>query len=50
MTDYSADGIRGIKDFPSLVEYLRNELDWPLEAEDAEDLAFEYEPEARRSV
>src|SRR5215204_1037261 len=45
MSEYSPAAIQSIRDFESLVDYLRDELDWPLEAEDAEDLAFEYEPE-----
>src|SRR5215216_2455913 len=45
MTDYSPAAIRSIEDFPSLVEYLHEELGWPLETDDVEDVAFEYEPE-----
>ncbi len=37
--------IKTIKTFPSLVKYLREELDWRIEDEDIEDLTFEYEPE-----
>ena len=37
--------LRSIKSFPSLVRYLRDELDWPIESEDVEDLTFEYEAE-----
>ncbi len=37
--------IKSIKTFPSLVKYLREELDWQIEDEDIEDLTFEYEPE-----
>ncbi|MEA3340648.1 MAG: hypothetical protein U9R15_11830, partial [Chloroflexota bacterium] len=36
--------LRGLTDFPSLVAYLRDELNWPIEAEDAEEIAFDYEP------
>src|SRR4051812_18549042 len=36
--------LRGIKTLPSLVAYLRDELDWPIEAGDAEDITFEYSP------
>jgi predicted helicase len=39
------DNLREIKTFPSLVRYLRDELDWPIEADDFEDLTFDYEPE-----
>jgi hypothetical protein len=41
----SLDRLTSIKSFPSLVEYLRDELDWPVETDDVEDLTFEYEPE-----
>ena len=37
--------LRSIKTLPSLIKYLRDELDWPIESEDLEDLTFEYEPE-----
>jgi hypothetical protein len=37
--------VKSIADFPSLVEYLREDLDWPMDVEDVEDLVFEYEPE-----
>jgi len=37
--------LRSIKTFPSLVKYLRDELDWPIEADDFEDLFFEYDAE-----
>lgn len=37
--------LRGIKSFPSLVKYLRDELGWPVESEDFEELTYDYEPE-----
>src|SRR4051812_8203940 len=37
--------LKSIKNFSSLVKYLRDELDWPIESDDVEDLTFEYEPE-----
>ena len=37
--------IKSIKSFPSLIKYLREELDWQIEDEDIEDLTFDYEPE-----
>jgi hypothetical protein len=37
--------LRSLTSFEALVDYLRDELDWPIEAEDAEDVAFEYSPE-----
>ena len=37
--------LRNIKTLPSLIRYLRDELDWPIESDDVEDLTFDYEPE-----
>lgn len=37
--------IRSIKSFPSLVKYLRDDLDWPIDTDDFEDLTFDYEPQ-----
>lgn len=45
MRDRDLDRIKFIADFPTLVEYLKEDLGWQLEAEDVEDLYFEYEPE-----
>ncbi len=45
MSDISPDRVRKIKTFPSLVKFLREELNWKLEEEDIDDLTFEYEPE-----
>ena len=45
MFDTDRERLRAIKTFPSLVKYLRDELDWPIESEDFEDLTFDYEPE-----
>ena len=39
MTDYR-DNLREIKTFPSLVKFLRSELDWPIETDDFEDLTY----------
>lgn len=36
--------LRGLTDFPSLVAYLRDELDWPIEIEDADEVVFDYDP------
>lgn len=33
---------QSIRDFPELVEYLRNELDWPIQTDDFEEMTFEY--------
>ncbi|QTA88179.1 SAM-dependent DNA methylase domain-containing protein [Desulfonema magnum] len=45
MTGIPIERITRIKSFPSLVKFLRDDLYWPLDAEDIEDLTFEYEPE-----
>lgn len=37
--------LRGIRTFPSLVKYLREELDWPIRTDDFDKLTFEYTPE-----
>ena len=37
--------LESIKTFPSLVKYLRDELDWPIDSDDFEDLTFDFSPE-----
>ena len=37
--------LQSIQSFDSLVTYLRDDLDWPLDQIDIEDLTFEYSPE-----
>lgn len=37
--------LRLLTSFEALVDYLRDELDWPIEAEDYDDITFEYEAE-----
>jgi hypothetical protein len=37
--------LRSLTSFPALVDYLRDELDWPIEVEDADDITFDYDPE-----
>lgn len=37
--------LKHIRSFPQLVKYLRDELDWPIETEQFDDLTFEYEPD-----
>ncbi|MBN1139200.1 MAG: hypothetical protein JXM73_21660, partial [Anaerolineae bacterium] len=37
--------LRQLADFAALVEYLRDELEWPIEVENADDLTFEYDAE-----
>ncbi len=43
-TDHRAELAR-IKRFDQLVAYLRDEMDWPIEGADFEDLTFDYTPE-----
>ncbi len=45
MTLDNREQLRAINTFPSLVEYLRDELDWPIDTEDFEGLTFEYSAE-----
>jgi len=45
MPSIHSDRLREIKTFSQLLKYLRDELDWPIESEDVEDLTFDYEPE-----
>jgi len=35
--------LRTLTGFPALVAYLRDELDWPIEIEDADEVAFDYD-------
>jgi hypothetical protein len=37
--------LRSIKSFPSLVKYLRDDLNWPIESEDFEEISFDYTAE-----
>ncbi|MFQ5699639.1 MAG: type ISP restriction/modification enzyme [Myxococcota bacterium] len=37
--------LREIRTFRQLVAYLRDEMDWPIDSEDFEDLTFDYTPE-----
>jgi predicted helicase len=43
-TDHRAE-LAKIRTFPSLVRYLRDEMDWPIQADDFDELTFEYSPE-----
>ena len=45
MAIHDADRLREARTFPSLVKYLRDELDWPIESDDFDDLTFDWEPE-----
>lgn len=44
MSNVKISKLKNIKDFSDLIEYLRDELDWPIEVEDAEDITFDYYP------
>lgn len=37
--------LRSIRTLPSLIKYLRDELDWPIDSDDTEALYFDYEAE-----
>ena len=43
-TDHRS-ALAGIKRFDQLVDYLREEMAWPIEGDDFEELTFEYTPE-----
>ena len=40
-----SEKLRGVKNFTSLISYLRIELHWPIETDNWEDLTFEYDAE-----
>jgi hypothetical protein len=44
MPHSNLERLRGIKTLASLVAYLRDELDWPIDSGDAKDITFEYSP------
>lgn len=37
--------LRQLTNFDALIDYLRDELNWPIEVEDAEDIVFDYAPD-----
>ena len=39
----ATERLRGIKTLPQLLAYLREELDWPIESDDTENVTFDYE-------
>lgn len=45
MSQPSAERLRAIKTLPQLLAYLRDELDWPIESDDVEDVSFDYTPQ-----
>ena len=44
VVDHRAE-LAGIKRFDQLVRYLRDSMGWPIEADDFEEMTFEYTPE-----
>ena len=44
MTDHRQE-LRRIRTFPQLIGFLRDEMGWPIESDDFEDLTFDYTPE-----
>ena len=42
MNSSAAKKFRSINDFPALVKYLGDELHWPIETDDFEEMTFEY--------
>ncbi len=48
MTTDHHEQLRHINTFPSLVRFLRDELEWPIDTDDFEDLTFDYTPEELR--
>jgi hypothetical protein len=45
MNNSDVERFRSIKTFPSLVKYLRDELGWPIETDDFDEITFDYIPE-----
>ena len=37
--------LRSIRTFPALISYLRDELDWPINSDDFDDIMFDYSSE-----
>ena len=42
MSSTAASKFRSIRDFPELVDYLGDELDWPIKTDDFDEMTFEY--------
>jgi len=45
MSTPDPERLRSIRTFASLVKYLRDELDWPIDSDHFDDLTFDYQPE-----
>ena len=44
MKNEDIERLRRLTNFEDLVAYLRDELDWPIEVEDADEITFDYDP------
>jgi len=44
MASATIEKLKSVKDFESLIEYLKEVLYWPIEAKNAEDITFDYNP------
>jgi hypothetical protein len=44
-TQADAERLRALKTLPQLIAYLHDELDWPIDSKDAEEISYTYEPE-----
>lgn len=44
MSQPNLEHLRSIKSLPQLAAYLRDELDWPIESDDTDDITFDYDP------
>jgi hypothetical protein len=44
-TNSDPERLRSVKTLSSLLAYLRDELDWPIDSDDVEDVTFDYDPE-----
>ena len=42
--------LKSIRKFPSLIKYLREEMDWPLDSDSFEDISFEFTPEEIEAI
>ncbi len=42
---FDPERLRALKTLPQLIAFLRDELDWPIDSGDAEEISYSYEPE-----
>src|SRR3989304_3924822 len=45
MPTHTRDQLRNIRTFPQLVRFLSDEMNWPIQGDDFEELTFEYDAE-----